>query len=130
MKSIRAFLSKIRILFSIHVRQAFEEASGSKWAKVLIKAMLYKQRLRRVPNMSKYGSIRLSKAWICVNVLQYVWISLNMPEIAWINCSDYASVFNMPRCSYNNTIIVGSNDMLEFLPARFMHPVARLPFYL
>ena len=45
----------------LHVRQTFEDASGSKKARVLNMAQLYMQMLRRVPNISEYGSIRLSK---------------------------------------------------------------------
>ena len=34
----------------------------------------------------------------------------------------YFWVLNMPRCSYNNIIIVDSNIILEFLSTRFVHP--------
>ena len=57
------------------------------------------------------------------------WILLNMPENAWKNCSDYATVLNMPWYSYNNIIIVTKVTMLAFLSAQFVHPGALLPFY-
>ena len=41
---------------------AFKDASGSKNIRVLNMTRLYMQGLRRVPNMSDYGSIRLSNA--------------------------------------------------------------------
>ena len=47
--------------------------------------------------MSEYASICLS-----LNMAEYCWVSLNMTENAWINCSDYASVLDIPRYSYNN----------------------------
>ena len=50
-------------------------------------------------------------------------MSLNMSKNAWINCSDYASVFNMLRYSYNNIIITVTNvTILELLSAQFVHP--------
>ena len=61
--------------------------------------------------MYDYGSICLNNAWICLNVTEY----------AWINCSDYGRVLNIPWYSYNNIIV--TNAMLEFLSARFIHPV-------
>ena len=36
---------------------------------------LYMQGLRRVPNMSDYGSIRLNNPWKCLNI--------NTPHFAW-----------------------------------------------
>ena len=51
----------------LNFQQDLENALGSKWAKVLNIARLYIQGLRRVPNMSDYGSIRLKNAWICLN---------------------------------------------------------------
>ena len=44
----------------LKVRQAFEDASGSKLVRVLNMARLYMQGLGRVPNMSDYGYIRLN----------------------------------------------------------------------
>ena len=46
----------------LHVRQAFEDALGSKQAMLLNMARSYMQVLRRVSNMSDYGSIRLNNA--------------------------------------------------------------------
>ena len=123
----------------LHVRQAFEDASGSKQARVLHMARLYKQGLRRVRNMSDYGSIHLNYARIYLNlpyypstvlkITEYSWISLNMSENAWINCSDYVKVLHMPRYSYNNIIIIVTNViLLEFLSASFVHPGALIPF--
>ena len=43
-----------------HVQKAFEDTSGSKQARVLNMARLYMQGLRRVPNMSDYGSVCLN----------------------------------------------------------------------
>ena len=51
----------------LNFQQDLENALGSKWAKVLNIARLYIQGLRRIPNMSDYGSIRLKNAWICLN---------------------------------------------------------------
>ena len=73
------------------VRLAFENASDSKWVRVLIMTWLYMQGLHRVLHMSEYGSIWLSNNWVCLNVL----ISLNMPENTWMNCFDYARVYKM-----------------------------------
>ena len=55
-----------------------------------------------------------------------------MPE--W-TVPDNARVLSIPGYSYNNIIIIIiiiiiTNVMLEFLSARFIHPVALLPFYL
>ena len=52
----------------LHVRLAFEDASGSTCARVLNMARVYMQGLRRVPNMSGYGSIRFNNASICLNM--------------------------------------------------------------
>ena len=41
---------------------AFEDASSSKQARILNMAQWYMQGLRRVPNMSDYGSVRLNNA--------------------------------------------------------------------
>ena len=60
---------------------------------------------------------------------EYCWMSLNMHENVWINCSGYTKVLNMPRYSYNSIIIIVTNIiMLELSSARFLHPVALLPF--
>ena len=48
------------------------------------------QVLLRVPDMSKYCSVHLSKASICLNVPKYA---------LKCNCSDYARVLNMPQLS-------------------------------
>ena len=58
----------------LHVRQAFEGACGSKKARILNMARLCMHWLRRVLNMSDYGSICFKNAWyasINLNVLQY-----------------------------------------------------------
>ena len=40
-----------------------------------------------------------------------------------MNCSDYATVLNVPRYSYNNIIIITTNVIiLELMSARFVHP--------
>ena len=46
----------------LHILQAFEDASGSKYDRVLNMVRFYMQGLRRVLNMSEYGSIRLNNA--------------------------------------------------------------------
>ena len=62
------------------------------------------QGLRRVPNMSNYGSIRLNNAWICLNVPKYACTWQNIAECPWVyawqNCWGYS--YNMPRYSYNS----------------------------
>ena len=80
--------SSLNITIILHVRQTFEDAFGSKCARVLNMAWLHKQRLHRI--MSEHGSIGL-------NIAEYCWMSLNMPDNAWINFSDYARVFNVPH---------------------------------
>ena len=69
-------------------------------------ARLHMQGLRRIPNMSDYGSIGLNNASIYLNIPDYV------PEYAWINYSGYARVFNIPRYSYNNIIIIETNVVI------------------
>ena len=59
---------------------------------------------------------------------EYTLMSLSMPENAWINCSEYARVLNISQYSYNGIIVVPNVIVLEFLSARFVHPVALLPF--
>ena len=72
----------------LHVRQAFEDACGSKKARVLNMARLCMQGLRRVLNMSDYGSICFKNAWyasVNLNVLQYAWTWLSIAECPpWI----------------------------------------------
>ena len=73
----------------LHVRQAFEDASGCKCAMVLNKTRYYMQGLHRVLCMSElaqnasiipeYASICLCPS-ICLNMTEYCWISLKMPE--------------------------------------------------
>ena len=46
----------------LNVRQAFEDTSDSKLARVLNIGRLYMQGLRRFLNMSDYGSTRLDNA--------------------------------------------------------------------
>ena len=79
-------------LITLHVWQAFENASGSKCARVLNMPQLNVQELHRVPNMSGNSSICHNNAWICLNMAEYCWMSLHMPENAWINCFDNACV--------------------------------------
>ena len=50
------------VMIILYVRQAFEYTSGSKQASVLNVAQLYLQGLRKAPNISGYGSIRLDNA--------------------------------------------------------------------
>ena len=45
-----------------HLTCSTEDVSGSKSARVLNMALLYMQRLRGIPNMSDYVSIRLNNA--------------------------------------------------------------------
>ena len=76
-------------------------------------------------------------------------MSMNMPGNAWINCSDYvrssiclliiyiwqgfeytsgikyARLLNILWYSYNNTVIVHSAIILEFLPVWLVHPDTR-----
>ena len=55
--------------------------------------------------------------WILLNVTKYAWKCLN--KLLWL----------YEGSNYNNiTIIVTNIIMLEFLSARFVHPVALLPF--
>ena len=82
-------------LIILHVLQDFENALGSKCARVLNMAWLYMQELHRLLDMSEYGSICLNNASVCFNIAEYSWMPLNIPENAWINCSDYA----FGRCS-------------------------------
>ena len=57
-------------------------------------------------------------------------MSLNIHENGEINCPDYARVLNMHQYGYDNIIIIVTNAIiLEFLFARFVHPVTLLPFY-
>ena len=72
-------------LVILNVQQALEDAFVSKCIRVLNMAQFYIQGLRRVLNMTEYGSICLNNAWIC----------LKMP--AWLNCCDYARVLNIPH---------------------------------
>ena len=48
-------------LVILHVQQAFEDASGSKYTRILNKARLYKQEFR-ILNMSEYGTLFLNNA--------------------------------------------------------------------
>ena len=99
--------------------------------------------LHRVLNISGYGSVCLSNTWICFNVFYYARTWLNIAEFPWIclsklfwlhliildiwQCFEYAygiqyvRVLNMPWYSYNNSIIIVTNVVLEFLSARFVH---------
>ena len=45
--------------------------------------MIFLLGLRKVPNMSDFGSIRLSNPLICLNIPQYTWTWLNMAEYPW-----------------------------------------------
>ena len=84
---------------NMHYHLTCSADSGSKEAWVLNVARLYVKGLRKVMNMSAYGSIRLNNAWIyltmpyypliCLNIAEYFWMSLHMPENDWINCSDF-----------------------------------------
>ena len=93
-------------LIILHVPQAFEDYTGSKCARVLNMARFYMQGLHRVLNMSEYGSINISNAWISLNMTEFCWMSLNMPENAQVNCSNHArlqkqspEMFYKKRCS-------------------------------
>ena len=66
MDKIRAFISKIRTLFSIFIKD-------------------------RETSLSSL----VARLWVWQNMHQYLWICLNILEYAWINCSDYARALNM-----------------------------------
>ena len=69
------------------------------------------------PNMTQYATIMPLYAslclnfppyfWTCLNIglnmTEYWWMSLIISENAWKNCSDYASVLNMPHYIRNIT---------------------------
>ena len=116
---------------SDHLTCSTEDVSGSNSARVLNMSLLYMQRLRGVPNMSDYVSIRLNNVWLCLSMHQHDWILLNVPWYAWIDCSNYARVLSMMWYSYNNAIIIVANVIVfEFLSARFGRPDSLLSFYL
>ena len=60
----------------------FLRNQGSQYGTVVLS--LNMQGLRRVPNMSDYGSKCLKNASICVNIPQYAWTWLNIAECPWI----------------------------------------------
>ena len=94
-------------LIILHVWEALEYASGSKYARILNMALLYMQGLYGVLNFPEYGSICLNNAWICLDMpwcpsiwltmAEYWWMLLNMLENALANCSDYPRVLNRPH---------------------------------
>ena len=99
-------------LIILHFRQAFEFASGSKYARVLNIARMYIQGLQRVLDMSEYdsyASIISEYASICLNVHQYAWTWLNIVACPWISwklqwlyqssqsCLNVDRVLNMPE---------------------------------
>ena len=53
-----------------------------------------------------------------------------MPENDWINCSDYASVLDMPNIVLITLSLLYNVIILEFLSAWFVHLGTLLPFYL
>ena len=89
-------------LITLHVRQAFEDGSGSKMCQSSDMAWLYVQRLRRVLNMSEYGSIYLNTAWICLNILASLNIFqhvCNVPEYAWKYLNKLFWLCQGPQCA-------------------------------
>ena len=116
-ETIKAFVSKTRTPFLI-----FKKGRRSLF--------------RGVPNISDYGPISLSNAricLICLNVPWYGWTQLNIAECPWICLTlPEQTVLTMPGFSicrdiviHNNINIIVINDIvLEFLSARFIHPVA------
>ena len=64
----------------LHVQKAFEDVSSSKRVRVLNMARLHMLGLRRVPNMSDYGSIHLNNASLSLNISKHCSIFLSMPE--------------------------------------------------
>ena len=77
-------------LIILHIRQAFEDASCCKYARVLNMTRLYIQGLHKVLNMSKNSTICLNNAWIaseyvlmCLNLSKHGWILLNVPKYTW-----------------------------------------------
>ena len=125
-------------LIILNVRQAFEDALSSEYARVRNIARLYMQGLHRVRKMSEYGSIYLNNARICLNVPKYGWTCLNIAECPWIcpkklcqgsQCASsslisdrvlnmsvikYASVLNMLPYNYNN-LVNSQLTILSFL---------------
>ena len=82
-------------LIILRVPQAFEDAWGSKCARVLNMMRLYMQGLHRILNITEYASmyqhLNLPRyALKTLNVAEYFWKSLKMPGNVWINCSEYA----------------------------------------
>ena len=83
-------------LIILHVRQAFENVSGSKGARgsmckgyTELWICLYKAR---------YATIMPEYALTALNMPEeHGWILLNVPEYVWINCSDYDRVLNVPH---------------------------------
>ena len=77
-------------LIILHIQQAFEDASGCKYAKVLNMTRLYIQGLHKVLNMCENSTICLNNAWIAseyvlmyLNLSKHGWILLNVPEYTW-----------------------------------------------
>ena len=57
-------------------------------------------------HMPQYCLNMPRNALIPLSIPEHGWILLNVHEYDWLNRSDYARVFNMPRYSYNNNIII------------------------
>ena len=128
-------------LIILHIRQAFEDALGSKCARVLNMPWLYMQGLHRFLNVWIY----LNNAWIWLNIPECLWTCLN----AWVNCPDYVQVLSMPHHQIFDWVlnilqalnmlgfwtsrdiviitllrIVTNVNILEFFFFRFVHPSA------
>ena len=74
-------------LVILHVWQAFEDATGSKYGRVLTMAQLYKQGLHRVLDMFENTSVCLNNACIasiCLNAPQYAWTWLDIAGCSWM----------------------------------------------
>ena len=75
-------------LVTLHIRQAFEDASGSTCVRVLNMARLYMQGLHRVLIKSEYGSICPNNVSVCLNSLKMVLINIVPYEtmIFFVDC--------------------------------------------
>ena len=123
-----------------HGWQAFEDALGSKSARVLNMARLYMQGLRKFRIclfMAPYLSLMPEYASIYLNVSQYTWTWLNIAECPWIYLITPKKIaLTIPGFSICRDIVLAtwyfetSAITLELLSALFVHPRALLPFYI
>ena len=109
-KTLLTMLGLWICLIILHVREDFEDASGSKWAAVLNMGRLFMQGLYRVLNMSEYGLTCLNNentsGMNTPYIPQYAWPWLNIAGCPWdIRISPnklfrHARVLNMPHLIY------------------------------